>query len=232
MVASSLAGNLAKVRQTIADSAGRAGRDPKGITIVAVTKTFPVGVVREAMALGLHIFGENRVQEAVPKIDEIGTADASWHLIGHLQSNKVKFIEGRFAMVQSIDSAAIAEALGRRVHSSLDVLVEVNVGEEPQKTGARPADLEGIVRSVEQFENLRLQGLMTIAPMVGNVEQARPFFQKLRTLRDETSQRLGLALPVLSMGMTEDYAVAIEEGATMLRLGRALFGPRQSAESR
>ncbi|HET9847489.1 MAG TPA: YggS family pyridoxal phosphate-dependent enzyme [Candidatus Dormibacteraeota bacterium] len=231
-MASSLADNLAKVRQTIADRARRSGRDPEGVTIVAVTKTFPVAVVREAMVLGLHIFGENRVQEAIPKIDEIGTADANWHLIGHLQSNKVKFIEGRFAMVQSIDSAAIAEALGRRLHSPLEVLVEVNIGEEPQKTGARAADLEGIVRSVEQFEQLRLQGLMMIAPMVEDLEDSRPLFQKLRILRDEISKRLGLALPVLSMGMTDDYAIAVEEGATMLRLGRALFGPRPSAEPR
>src|SRR5919109_633376 len=178
------------------------------------------------MAVGLRIFGENRVQEAISKIDEIGTREASWHLIGHLQSNKVKFIEGRFAMIESIDSAAIVEALGRRIHTPLEMLIEVNVAEEPQKTGARPADLPGIAKSIQSFKHLRLQGLMTIAPMVRDIEQVRPVFRKLRALRDETSERLGLALPVLSMGMTEDYAVAVEEGATMLRLGRALFGPR------
>ena len=231
-MADSLADNLRKVQQTIAESAARAGRDPKGVTIVAVTKTFPVSVVREAMALGLRIFGENRVQEAIPKIDEIGTREVSWHLIGHLQSNKVKFIEGRFAMIESIDSAAIVEALGRRIHTPLEMLIEVNVAEEPQKTGARPADLPDIAKSIQSFKHLGLQGLMTIAPMVRDIEQVRPVFRKLRALRDETSERLGLALPVLSMGMTEDYAVALEEGATMLRLGRALFGPRPSSEPR
>ena len=228
----SLADNLLKVRETIAESAARAGRDPEEVTIVAVTKTFPVSVVREAMAAGLRIFGENRVQEAVPKIDEIGTRDASWHLIGHLQSNKVKFIEGRFSMVESIDSAGIAQALGRRVQAPLDVLIEVNVAEEPQKTGARAADLQEIVKRLQDIKQLRLQGLMTIAPIEKDVEQVRPVFRTLRLLRDETSQRLGLALPVLSMGMTEDYPVAVEEGATMLRLGRALFGPRPSSEPR
>ncbi len=231
-MAGSLADNLATVRQTIAESAARAGRDPKGVTIVAVTKTFPVSVVREAMALGLRVFGENRVQEAIPKIEEIGTGEASWHLIGHLQSNKVKFIEGRFAMVESIDSVAVVEALGRRLGTPLEVLIEVNVADEPQKTGARPAELPEITKSVGNFEHLRLQGLMTIAPMVRDVEQVRPVFRKLRTLRDETSQRFGRALPVLSMGMTEDYAVAVEEGATMLRLGRALFGLRPSSAPR
>jgi pyridoxal phosphate enzyme (YggS family) len=232
MVSTTLADNLSKVQQTIAASAERAGRDPNSVTIVAVTKTFPVPTIREAIAFGLRIFGENRVQEAIPKIDEIGTGVANWHLIGHLQSNKVKFIEGRFVMVESVDSAGIVEALGRRLHKRLDVLIEVNVGEEPQKTGARPNDLHAIAASVQNFSTLHLQGLMTIAPMMADAEQARPFFRKLRKLRDETSQRLGVALPVLSMGMTEDYEVAVEEGATMLRLGRALFGPRPAAKAR
>lgn len=232
IVATSLADNLKNVSEKIAAHAGRVGRDPGAITIVAVTKTFPVPVIREAMALGLRVFGENRVQEALPKIDEIGTADASWHLIGHLQSNKVKFVEGRFAMVESIDSAGIVQALGHRLHQALDVLIEVNVGEEPQKTGALPDDLPAIARSIQEFPPLRLHGLMTIAPMVPDPEAARPVFRRLRELRDDASNRLGLALPVLSMGMTEDYPVAVEEGATMLRLGRALFGPRPMAKAR
>ncbi|HVH65544.1 MAG TPA: YggS family pyridoxal phosphate-dependent enzyme [Candidatus Acidoferrum sp.] len=232
IVATSLADNLHKVNETIAEHAGRVGRDPTGVTIVAVTKTFPVSVIREAMALGLRIFGENRIQEAVPKIDEIGTTGVSWHLIGHLQSNKVKFIEGRFAMVESIDSSGIVQGLGRRLHQPLDVLIEVNVGEEPQKTGAVPADVPAIAASLQEFPQLRLRGLMTIAPMVPDPEQARPVFRRLRALRDETGDRLGVQLPVLSMGMTEDYPVAVQEGATMLRLGRALFGPRPPLKAR
>jgi len=222
----SVAANLHAVRQTIAGSATRANRDPAGVVLVAVTKTFPVERIREAMAAGLRVFGENRVQEALPKIDEIGPADVDWHLIGHLQTNKVKFIDGRFRMVQSIDGAALADALDRRLGAPLEVLIEVNVAEEPQKTGAAPADLPSVAAAVNAAEHLRLWGLMTVAPMAADPEAVRPVFRRLRALRDQTSQQLGMALPVLSMGMTDDYAVAVEEGATMLRLGRALFGPR------
>jgi PLP dependent protein len=225
-VPDALAANFETVRRTIAESAGRAGRDPGGITLVAVTKTFPVARIREAIALGLRTFGENRVQEAIPKIDEIGTEDAAWHLIGHLQTNKAKFIEGRFRMMQSLDSIGLAEALDRRLTAPLDVLIEVNVAEEHQKTGALPKEVAAIAGAVHAAKHLRLQGLMTIAPMVPDPEQVRPVFRRLRTLRDELRQRLGAPLPVLSMGMTDDYPIAVEEGATMLRLGRALFGPR------
>ena len=222
----SLQANLQAVRQAIAASAERASRDPSAVTLVAVTKTVSVERIHEAITLGLRIFGENRVQEALPKMDEIGPANIDWHLVGHLQTNKIKFLEGRFQMVQSVDSAGLAEALDRRLQSALDVLVEVNVAEEPQKTGALPADLPAIARTVAAAGHLRLRGLMTIAPMVSDPEQVRPIFRRLRSLRDETSHELGMPLPVLSMGMTDDYPVAVEEGATMLRLGRALFGPR------
>ena len=222
----SLAANLRGVRQAIATSAERAGRDPGEVVLVAVTKTLPVERIREAIGLGLRQFGENRVQEALPKIEEIGPADLDWHLIGHLQTNKIKFIEGRFRMVQSIDRAGLAEALDRRLQSALDVLVEVNVAEEPQKTGALPAELPAVAGAVNAAQHLRLRGLMTVAPMVQDPEAVRSVFRQLRTLRDATSQQLGEPLPVLSMGMTDDYAIAVEEGATMLRLGRALFGPR------
>jgi hypothetical protein len=218
--------NLQVVRQSIARSAERAGRDPNEIVLVAVTKTFAVERIHEALAVGLRVLGENRVQEALPKIDEIGPANIDWHLIGHLQTNKVKFIEGRFRMVQSLDGVALAEALDRRIQSPLDVLVEVNVAEEPQKTGVLPADLQAVVQAVSAAQHLRLRGLMTVAPMVPDPEAVRPVFRQLRSLRDKSSQQLGVALPVLSMGMTDDYGIAVEEGATMLRLGRALFGPR------
>ena len=222
----SVGANLQTVRQTIARSAERAGRDPHEVALVAVTKTFPVARIREALAVGLRILGENRVQEALPKIDEIGPENVDWHLIGHLQTNKVKFIEGRFRMVQSLDAVGLVEALDRRIQARLDVLVEVNVAEEPQKTGVLPADLAAVAAAVNGAQHLRLRGLMTVAPMVPDPEAVRPVFRRLRSLRDETSQQLGVALPVLSMGMTDDYAIAVEEGATMLRLGRALFGPR------
>ena len=221
----SLEANLTTVREAIARSAAKAGRDVDGITLVAVTKTLPVPRIREAIALGLRTLGENRVQEALPKIAEIGH-DADWHLIGHLQSNKAKLIEGNFGMVQSVDSVNLVDALGRRLHERLDILIEVNVAAEPQKTGAAPADLSDIAAAVGRYPLLQLRGLMTIAPMVANPEDVRPVFRRLRTLREELTQRLGRPFPFLSMGMTDDYPVAIEEGATMLRLGRALFGAR------
>jgi pyridoxal phosphate enzyme (YggS family) len=222
----SLDANLKSVRQTITQSAERAGRDPNQIVLVAVTKGFPVERIREAITAGLRVFGENRVQEALAKIDEVGPAGVDWHLIGHLQTNKVKFIEGRFQMVQSVDGAGLVETLDARLQSPLDVLVEVNVAEEPQKTGAAPADVAAVAGAVQGARRLRLRGLMTVAPIVSDPEAVRSVFRQLRALRDDMSQRLGLPLPVLSMGMTDDYAIAVEEGATMLRLGRALFGPR------
>ncbi|HEY4870552.1 MAG TPA: YggS family pyridoxal phosphate-dependent enzyme [Candidatus Dormibacteraeota bacterium] len=225
-MADSLEANLRRVRQAISKSAERAGRDPGEVVLVAVTKTLPVERIREAIGLGLKQLGENRVQEALPKIEEIGPADIDWHLIGHLQSNKIKFIEGRFRMVQSVDSVGLAEALDHRLQSALDVLIEVNVAEEPQKTGALPADLSALAHAVHVARHLRLRGLMTVAPNTTDGEQVRPVFRELRSLRDTTSQQLGAPLPVLSMGMTDDFGIAIEEGATMLRLGRALFGPR------
>jgi PLP dependent protein len=222
----SLDANLKSIRQTIARSAERAGRDPNQVVVVAVTKGFPVERIREAIAVGLRIFGENRVQEALPKMDEIGPAGVDWHLIGHLQTNKIKFIGGRFQMVESVDGAALAETLDGRLQAALEVLVEVNVAEEPQKTGTPPANVASVASAVQAAQHLRLRGLMTVAPMVPDPEAVRSVFRQLRSLRDEMSQRLGVPLPVLSMGMTDDYAIAVEEGATMLRLGRALFGPR------
>src|ERR1700704_719579 len=203
----SLEANLRSVRQLITRSAELAGRDPGGVVLVAVTKTVPVERIREAISLGLTQLGENRVKEALPKIQEIAPADLDWHLIGHLQTNKIKFIEGRFRMVQSVDSVGLAEALDQRLQSALDVLIEVNVAEEPQKTGALPADLSAVARAVNGAQHLRLRGLMTVAPRVAAPEQVRPVFRKLVFLRDATSQQLGVPLPVLSMGMTDDYAI-------------------------
>jgi pyridoxal phosphate enzyme (YggS family) len=147
-------------------------------------------------------------------------------LIGHLQRNKAKHINGRFAMVQSVDSVRLVEALAPRVGQPLDVLIEVNVGEEPQKTGVLPAALAPLAAAIVEHPLLRLRGLMTIAPMLPDQEAVRPFFRQLRGLRDQLQNHIGRPLPELSMGMSDDYPVAIEEGATMLRLGRAVFGPR------
>lgn len=226
MIETSVAGNLERVRARVHEAAARSHRDPDAIRLVAVTKTVPVARIREAIALGLRTFGENRVQEAVPKIEALAAEGCEWHLIGHLQRNKVKEVAGRFAMVQSVDSLRLVEALAPRVKQPLEVLIEVNIGEEPQKTGVLPAAAAALAGAVVESSTLRLRGLMTIVPMLPDAEAVRPFFRQLAGLRDQLQDHIGRPLPVLSMGMSDDYAVAIEEGATMLRLGRAIFGPR------
>jgi pyridoxal phosphate enzyme (YggS family) len=225
-MAASVASNLAHVRAIIDERAARAGRNPETIRIVAVTKTLPIPRIREAMDAGLRALGENRVQEALPKIEVLGLDEADWHLIGHLQTNKIKFVDSHFRMVQSIDSVDLVRAMDRRLQSSVDVLIEVNVGEEPQKTGAPISGLSAIVQAARGSARVRLQGLMTIAPLSTNPEDVRPVFRRLHALRAEMAERFDLGLPELSMGMTDDYAIAVEEGATLLRLGRALFGER------
>ena len=210
----SVAENLKSVREKIE----QAGRNPDDIAIVAVTKTFGPEVCREAISAGLKVLGENRVQEALTKMDAVD--GAQWHLIGHLQSNKVKQVAGRFALIQSIDSRRIAEAVAA-IDSAQSVLVEVNVAKESQKTGVDPDVAAELIGSVAEM--LDLQGLMAMGPVEGD---PAPAFDRLRALRDEAQQRLGRALPILSMGMSGDFEAAVKAGSTMLRLGRALFGPR------
>jgi pyridoxal phosphate enzyme (YggS family) len=195
---------------------------------VAVTKTVPPERVRQAFRIGLKAFGENRVQEAVAKIDALQDLDCEWHMVGHLQTNKVRFVEGRFSTLHSLDSERLADALGRRLTKSIDVLVEVNVAGERQKTGAAPQHAAVVVRAACQSAHLKLRGLMTIAPE-GDPVAARAAFRELHALRDRLQVEEGVALPELSMGMSDDFQIAVEEGATMLRLGRALFGPRPAA---
>jgi len=210
----SVAQNLEAVRERIA----RTGRNPEDVTIVAVTKGFGAEACREALAAGLSSLGENRVQEALGKMDAV--AGAQWHLIGHLQSNKVKHAAGRFALIQSIDSARLAEQIAR-VHPTQAVLVEVNVSREPQKSGAPPEEAMDVIAAVAG--TLDLRGLMAMGPTHGD---PMPAFRELKTMRDQAEQRLGRALPVLSMGMSADFEAALAAGSTMLRLGQVLFGPR------
>jgi len=210
----SVSENLAKVRERIA----RAGRDPDSVAIVAVTKGFDVSVCRDALAAGLRVLGENRVQEAIDKIDQL--PEAEWHLIGHLQTNKARQAAGRFALIQSVDSARVAEALARAVPTQ-QVLVEVNVAREPQKSGADPAHALDVITAVAGV--LDLKGLMAMGPSTGD---PTPAFTELRQLRDRAEDRLGNELPILSMGMSGDFEAALAAGSTMLRLGQVLFGPR------
>jgi len=210
----SVSENLAKVRERIA----RAGRDPESVAIVAVTKGFDISVCRDALAAGLRVLGENRVQEAIDKIDQL--PEAEWHLIGHLQTNKARQAAGRFALIQSVDSARVAEALARAVPTQ-QVLVEVNVAREPQKSGADPAHALDVITAVAGV--LDLKGLMAMGPSTGD---PTPAFTELRQLRDRAEDRLGNELPILSMGMSGDFEAALAAGSTMLRLGQVLFGPR------
>jgi PLP dependent protein len=209
-----LVANLAAVRERIA----RAGRDPREVKIVAVTKGFGPEVCLQALDAGLTILGENRVQEALDKMGAV--AGAEWHLIGHLQSNKVRLAGGRFRLIQSVDSSHLADALAR-INVEQKVLVEVNVARESHKTGVEPAAASALIDQVAEM--LDLQGLMAMGPVDGD---PAPAFDELRQMRAEAQQRLGKSLPILSMGMSGDFEAAVKAGSTMLRLGQALFGPR------
>ena len=220
---SGVAARLASIRERIA----RAGRDPDEITIVAVTKGFGVEACREAMGAGLRILGENRVQEALGKMELVSAARAEgglpaveWHLIGHLQTNKVKQAAGRFALIQTVDSLHLAQAIATR-EPGRPVLVEVNIAREPQRSGAAPEKALDLVAAVSTL--LEVRGLMAMGPGHGD---PAPAFDELRRLRDEGRERTGRPLPILSMGMSGDFEAALAAGSTMLRLGQALFGPR------
>jgi pyridoxal phosphate enzyme (YggS family) len=206
---------LAQVREKIARI-----RNPDGLVIVAVTKGFGADTCRAALAAGLQVLGENRVHEAILKMDEV--PDAEWHLIGHLQTNKVRQAAGRFALIHSLDSVRLASELAR-VKPDQAALLEINVAREPQKHGADPDRAQEMIKEMASFVDLR--GLMAMGPSHGD---PAPAFRELRQMRDEAEQRLGKSLPVLSMGMSGDFEVAVAEGSTMLRLGQALFGPRPS----
>lgn len=214
------------VRARIGAAAHRARRDPASIRLVLASKTQPSEAIRAAAGAGARDFGENYVQEAIAKRAELADlTDIRWHLIGHLQTNKAKTAAGAFALIHSVDSVRLAEALARaqpspRVHA----LIEVNLGAEASKTGVAPEDVATILDAASK--KIEIDGLMTIPPPAASVEAARPYFAQLRELRDRLATRTGLALSELSMGMTDDFEVAIEEGATIVRVGRAVFGER------
>jgi hypothetical protein len=228
-----LRARLDDVRARIARAAGRAGRDPASIRLVAVSKTFTADHVRAAATAGQFDFGENKVQEALPKMDQTAGLPIRWHLIGHLQSNKVKKAGARFDVVQSVDDAALlrkldeaADAAGRR----LELLVQVDLAGEATKHGAREEDLLPIFEAASECRAVSIRGLMLIPPAVGDPEAARPFFRALKDVRERLLAR-GVErslLSELSMGMSHDFEVAVEEGATLVRVGTAIFGSRNS----
>jgi pyridoxal phosphate enzyme (YggS family) len=223
---------VTEVRAKISAAAARCGRS-EGVMLVAVSKTHPAAAVREAIAAGLTDFGENRVQEADTKVPEVGRRAARWHLIGHLQSNKARRAVELFDVIHSLDSAALAQRLERICievdRRELPVLIQVDLGHEATKTGVEEKDLAELAAAVNQCERLRLIGLMTLPPFFAEAEEARPFFRRLRELRDDLRAQgaFGNHSGDLSMGMTHDYEIAIEEGATMVRVGTAIFGERK-----
>lgn len=218
---------VARVRERVAAAAMRAGRRSEDVRLIAVTKDVDVGHIRAAIAAGVEDLGENRVQEAARKIEALGRGPR-WHMVGHLQRNKVAQAVALFDVIHSIDGAGILRELSRRPHRPIDVLLQVNVAGEPQKHGLTPDGLIDVASDAAQRPGLRVIGLMTIAPMVTSPEAVRPVFRQLRALRDELNQRAVFrsTLVHLSMGMTDDFEVAVEEGATMVRIGRGIFGER------
>jgi PLP dependent protein len=220
-----IADHLRRVTDRLREAEARAGRPEGAVTLCAVSKTFPAEAVAEAVAAGATDIGENRVQEADPKRPEAEAlgARARWHLIGHLQSNKARRAVELFDVIQTVDSVALAERLDRLAGEAgrrPDVLLQVDLGHEPTKTGAVESELPALVEAVRGAANLSLTGLMTIPPFFDDPEDARPFFARLKKLSDR------YALPDLSMGMSHDFEVAVEEGATIVRVGTAIFGSR------
>jgi PLP dependent protein len=232
----SIAQNLAQVREQIAVAARRAGRQPEDIALMAVSKTFPAERIREAYDAGLRLFGENRVQEFSGKADALrDLRNAEWHLIGHLQTNKAAKAVELFAAVDSVDSLRLAQKLdasAQQLGKKVKALIEINVGGEAAKSGMAPEsrELEELLSTAVDLEHLEFRGLMTIPPFSDDPQEARPYFGKLRDLRDQIATRRLPAVDMseLSMGMSHDFEVAIEEGATCVRVGTAIFGERAS----
>jgi PLP dependent protein len=227
----SIVENLERVQEKIHAAALRAGRKPRDILLIGVSKTHPAESVREAYAAGLRHFGENRVQEWEGKLPALADLQGTWHLIGHLQSNKAARATKAFHSIDSVDDVQLAERLNRaqaekNAQEKLRVLLEVHLGGEESKSGASEADLPEITERTLLCQHLELAGLMCIPPFRENPEEARPFFARLRTLKEQLESRLGIQLPVLSMGMSHDFEAAIEEGSTEIRVGTAIFGTR------
>ncbi len=213
------------LKERIENSLAKAGRSEENVIIVGVTKGIDIERIVEGIKSGINILGENRVQEAREKIPQI-TLPCQWHLIGHLQKNKVKYAVKLFDMIQSVDSVELAQLLNKKLDRKLDILIEVNTSGEPQKFGVLPDDLADLIEAILDFKNLNLRGLMTVGPYPVEEKKSRAAFSLLRELRNRMENRYNIKLPILSMGMTEDFGYAILEGANMLRIGRGIYGER------
>ncbi len=227
--------HIARVKKKIAEAADRSGRDPAAIRLLAVSKRKDVDSIREAWQCGQDLFGENFVQEAQGKVEHLDPS-ISWHLIGHLQSNKAKTAARIFQLIETVDRLKLARALDRhagQLGRYLDILVQVNVGQESQKSGVPPREAEQLIRDISSLKHLRIRGLMTMPPYTADPEQSRPHFRTLKKMADEFNEKgyFTAAAPlILSMGMSTDYTVAVEEGATLVRVGTAIFGEREQKE--
>ena len=225
---SQISDNLINIHSRMQDAAQRVGRQVLDVRLVAVSKTYPPAVIQEAWNSGQHVFGENRVQDALPKIAEL-PAEAEWHFIGHLQSNKIRKALPAFTLIHGVDNLELAQQINRiagEMGLTANILLEINVSGETTKFGFSPADLRENLEGLVCLPNIRINGLMTMAPYSEDPETARPVFSKLRILRDELAAKTGQALRELSMGMSGDFEVGIEEGATIVRIGSSIFGHR------
>jgi hypothetical protein len=222
---------LENVKDRINKAAFKCGRDPESIQLVAVSKTISTNRVREAIMAGVTTLGENYVQEARNKFNVLGTFPVSWHFIGHLQSNKAKYAVRLFDLIHSVDTLKLAHELNKqanKVNKIQDVLIQINIGKEPSKSGSDIQNAANLIKDIVLLENLSVKGLMAMPPFFNNPEKARPYFTALRVLRDQIQKVFpGVVLNELSMGMTGDFEVAIEEGATLVRIGTAIFGERR-----
>jgi pyridoxal phosphate enzyme (YggS family) len=229
-----IAENLKKIEQNIHDTCENCRRDPQSVRLIAVSKTFGSDAIKEAVQYGAFDIGENYVQELVEKRDALADDRIRWHFIGHLQSNKIKYIVEWIHLIHSVDNEGIAMEIQKRalrLNRTIDVLVEVNTSNESSKFGVKPGHASDLLKRISIFPNIRLRGLMTIGPFLPAAEQSRPAFRLLRNILDEANASGFLREPMqeLSMGMTHDYPVAIQEGATMVRIGTAIFGSRKKA---
>jgi pyridoxal phosphate enzyme (YggS family) len=218
--------NLKRVKDNISTAAARAGRDPNEITLVVVTKTRTPDEIRKAAEAGVKVFGENRIQEAAAKIPKLTDLEVSWHMVGHLQRNKAKKALELFDVIQSLDSRRLATEINRRAVSPVPCLLEVNTSGEESKFGVAPGEVDAIISELAQYSNIDLRGLMTVGPLTTDINRIRRAFAELAGLFAEANANAGPAFRELSMGMTDDYETAIEEGATIVRIGRAIFGER------
>ena len=230
-----IAENLAEVRERISRAIQKSGREPDSARLITVSKQISVDRIEEARAAGAVVFGENKIQEAIPKIEQMGTEGISWHFIGHLQKNKVKFLDERFDLIHSVDSLELAEKIAKHCHSESRVqriLLQVNVSGEAAKFGMEPNELEKKMAEFSQLQGVQVEGLMTIPPFDSDPENSRRHFSRLRELREQYEKQNGLPLNELSMGMSHDFEVAVEEGATLVRVGTAIFGPRPKLDDK